>query len=163
MKKCLSFVVPLLLIFSLVACNTNDKKSSGAATTTQSQSGKYESPMQQVSNILSGCVKVEYLMYNMGITFESESNEEVMRFYSYILDQPANETNCKPNKHDGSVVFKDANGDIKLGMEFNILNGCAKVSIPLDGKKYEQQMNENGISFFNQVLRMKSKAETEQH
>ncbi|OWY25905.1 hypothetical protein C7N43_33205 [Sphingobacteriales bacterium UPWRP_1] len=159
MKKLLTVACLWILTIFAVSCKSGNEKNASESAAT----AKYESPMGKVNEILSGCVKVEYLLYNMGITFESESNEEVMRFYSYILDQPANTTNCKPGKYDGSVVFKDANGDIKLGMEFNILNGCARVSIPLNGKKYEQQMNENGLSFFNQVLRMKSKAETEQH
>lgn len=162
MKQHILIICMVVLTIAAAACNS-EKTKNNAETASPAAGAKYESPMGKVSEILSGCVKVEYLLYNMGITFESESNEEVMRFYSYILDQPANSTNCKPGKYDGSVVFKDANGDIKLGMEFNILNGCARVSIPLNGKKYEQQMNENGLSFFNQVLRMKAKAETEQH
>ena len=100
-------------------------------------------------------------MYDLGITFETNSTEEVMRFYSYILDQPANNAACKPGKFDGSIAFKDPNGDIKLGMEFNILSGCNRVSVRIDDKTHEMPLNDAGLSFFSRILRMRPKAETE--
>ncbi|QQS30164.1 MAG: hypothetical protein IPM47_04225 [Sphingobacteriales bacterium] len=157
-------IVVLCLLMAISACNQKsdpDQKTNTKTNPSTSAAASWDSPLPKVQQILANCVKVEYLLYDMGISFETESNEEVMRFFSYIMDQPANVTNCKPGKYDGSVVFKDNNGDIKLGMELNILNGCNRVSVPVEGKKYEMPLNENGLGFFNQILRMRSKAETE--
>jgi len=166
MKPQLIATVVLCLSMMLSACNqsaeTNrDSSKTNATSTNQTGTASFDSPLPKVKQLLTSCVKVEYLLYDLGISFETESNEEVMRFFSYIMNQPANVTNCKEGKYDGSVVFKDTNGDIKLGMEFNILNGCNRVSIPMDGKKYELPLNEAGLGFFNQILNMRSKAETD--
>ena len=166
MKPQFTATVILCLFILLSACNQStetqkEESKSNTTSTGQTASSNFESPLPKVKELLSSCVKVEYLLYDLGISFETESNEEVMRFYSYIMNQPANVTNCKQGKYDGSVVFKDTNGDIKLGMEFNILNGCNRVSFPMDGKNYELPINEAGLGFFNQILNMRSKAETD--
>ena len=91
-------------------------------------------------------------MYNMGMTFETQSNKEVMRFLSYIKDEAADLSKCPKNKYDGSVVFKDPEGDIKMAMEFNVLNNCNRVVYEIDGKKISNPLSEYGLQFFNQVL-----------
>lgn len=161
-------LVPFLAILLLAACNQSSetgKQTADSNNPTQQQATTtntpYESVLPLIRQILTRCDKVEYLMYDLGITFETNSTEEVMRFYSYILDQPANTANCKPGKFDGSIAFKDPNGDIKLGMEFNILSGCNRVSVRIDDKTHEMPLNDAGLSFFNQILRMRPKAETE--
>ena len=151
-----------LIIFSLllattflgISCNQGGEK---AVDTTPKEVAKpaepvYESRLQAVGNILKDCIKAEYLMNNVGITFETQSNTEVMRFYSYIEDKPADLSQCKKGKYDGSVVFKDIEGDIKLAMDFNITPECNRIEYQIEGKKYKHPISQLGLNFFGQVL-----------
>ncbi len=158
-------IVPILFLacMTLFACNNNGgqankepKKENTAAKKQPAKASNYESPMERLAMELADCVKVEYLMYNLGMTFESPSETEAKRYYGYLVDQPANETNCKKD-YDGSIVFKNANGDIKMGMEFNLpqLSNCNRVMFQLDGKEYRVPYNQAGIQFFDQVLKLR--------
>ena len=101
-------------ITTLISCQ-NDNKSATVAeksSNTANTPAAYQSKLAQVAQIMSQCDKAEYLMYNMGMTFETQSNKEVMRFLSYIKDEAADLSKCPKNKYDGSVVFKDPEGDI---------------------------------------------------
>lgn len=146
----------LLLVFCCIGFALNscqgDKKGATASKKVEAAAPVYESKLAKVAQIMSQCDKAEYLMYDMGMTFETQSNNEVMRFLSYIKDEPANVSQCKKNKYDGSVVFKDPEGDIKMAMEFNVLNNCNRVVYEIDGKKISNPLSEYGIQFFNQVL-----------
>ena len=75
---------------------------------------------------LSQCNKVEYMLYNQGISFESPNEGEVARFYAMLDNSLPDEASC-PSNYDGGIVFKNEEGDIKMEMEFNILNGCNRV------------------------------------
>ncbi|MGB1205966.1 MAG: hypothetical protein ACPG5B_09980 [Chitinophagales bacterium] len=146
-----------------ISCNTTEKeenktKQSQQTTTT---SASYTSPLPKVVEILQNCEKVEYVLYNFGVTFESPGKGEVARFFSYIMDEPATQAACKNNKHDGSVVFKDAEGDIKMGMEFSFINGCERVYFEIEGQKYGQKMSEAGVGFFKQIISMQQQKQQE--
>ena len=109
-------------------------------------------PLDKVSPILQNCTKVEYVLYNHGITFESTSPKEVMSFYSYVENIRPDESQCKPEAYDGGVVFKDAKGDIKQAMELNIFPQCNRVQIVVDGKTYFCKLKQGGLAFFQQVI-----------
>ncbi len=152
----------------LFACDTGDKKASKsddtkAKTETKAEkaapaaSSGFVSPRPQLAQVLAKANKVEYLLYNLGMTFESPSETEAQRFYGYLLDQEADLTNCKGSNYDGSITFKNDEGDIVFGMEFNLpqLSNCNRVVFDLDGKKYQLPYNEQGINFYNQVLQLR--------
>ena len=150
--------------FLWISCNSSDSKTNTTQQTkptTNEPAANYVSPLPKVAAILQNCEKVEYVLYNFGVTFESPGKGEVARFFNYIMDEPATQAACKPNKHDGSVVFKDAEGDIKMGMEFSFLNGCERIFFDIDGQKYGQKMNEAGIGFFKQIISMQQKQQQE--
>ncbi len=157
-----------LICSSLFACDTGSKKADKgdkpkADTEAKAKVEKKEtkeafvSPRPQLAQVLSKASKVEYLLYNMGMTFESPSETEAKRFYGYLMDVPADLTNCKGGNHDGSITFKNDEGDIVFGMEFNLpqLSNCNRVVFDLDGKKYQIPYNEQGVNFYNQVLQLR--------
>jgi hypothetical protein len=146
-----------------ISCNNSENKKSDTKKdkSTTTAVATYDSPLPKVAAILQNCEKVEYVLYNFGVTFESPGKGEVGRFFSYIMDEPATQAACKPNKHDGSVVFKDAEGDIKMGMEFSFLNGCERVFFDIEGQKYGQKMSEAGLGFFKQIISMQQKQQQE--
>ena len=147
-----------------VACTTStDKKTptKSQKQTTTTAAATYSSPLPKAAEILQNCEKVEYVLYNFGVTFESPGRGEVARFFSYIMDEPATQAACKANKHDGSVVFKDAEGDIKMGMEFSFLKGCERVFFDIEGQKYGQKMSEAGVGFFKQIINMQQQKQQE--
>ena len=146
-----------------LACNTTDKKTTDTKKEKQTTKAvaAYDSPLPKAVAILQNCEKVEYVLYNFGVTFESPGRGEVARFFNYIMNEPATQAACKPNKHDGSVVFKDAEGDIKMGMEFSFLNGCERVFFDIEGQKYGQKMNEAGVGFFKQIISMQQQKQQE--
>ena len=146
-----------------LSCNTPSDKTNHVKPKKQATTAAapYDSPLPKAAAILQNCEKVEYVLYNFGVTFESPGKGEVARFFSYIMDEPATQAACKPNKHDGSVVFKDAEGDIKMGMEFSFLNGCERVFFEIEGQKYGQKMSEAGVGFFNQIISMQQQKQQE--
>ena len=149
------FLFLIALTFLGMSCNQgSDQKAAEKAVKAAPKPAApaYESRLAAVGSILKDCIKAEYLMNNVGMTFETQSNTEVMRFYSYIEDKPANLSKCKKGKYDGSVVFKDIEGDIKLAMDFNVLGNCNRIEYQMDGKKYKHPISQAGINFFNQVL-----------
>lgn len=162
--KWLTIVCSVILLSMLLACNsgnnTNGDNNSTAINNKTEQANQnsttYQTPLPALAEVLQSCEKIEYVLYDFGITFESQSNNEVLRFFNYILDKPADETNCTKNKHDGSVVFKNTNGDIVLGMEFNVIKNCKRVVFTLDNKTYSQQMSEEGVAFFAQIVQMRN-------
>ncbi|MEZ4887589.1 MAG: hypothetical protein R3E32_22845 [Chitinophagales bacterium] len=112
------------------------------------------SVFKNLANILSQCQKVEYVLYDYGITFETESTNEMQRFFNFIQLEIANTKNC-PTNYDGGVVFKDLEGDIKMAMELNIVPECKQVVFSIDGKTYHQVFSDKGIELFKEIIRMR--------
>lgn len=162
----LSLLITIFLLFS-VACNqagqhqaeNGTNNTHGSATATSSNPAASHDPRPDIAPILQQCVKVEYALFDLGITFESQSNQEVMRFFSYVSSTPAN-ASCPKEKYDGGIVFKDNNGDIKADMLFNLpgLSQCNRVRIKQDGKEYDVTLDNNGIAFFDQILKLREQA-----
>ena len=153
--------IGLLCCTVLGACNSDgktDKKTDTKAKTEKpaakaAEASTYESPLPKLAEIVQQCSKVEYLLYNYGMSFESPSPDEPKRVYTYFIDEPAKETNCKKD-YDGSIIFKDAEGDIKLDFEFNIprASNCNRAVFKIEGKEYRLPMNDTGLRFFDQVM-----------
>jgi len=164
-------IIYSLLIFSLlsiltIGCNQKPaSKNKADVKSTDYQAppkkapeatGDYQSPLPKVAQLIAPCNKIEYMFYDYGISFESPSQNETRRFFSYIIDKPADTGNCKKGKYDGGIVFKDPEGDIKMEMEFNILKNCNRVVFNVDGKEYAHPLNEQGVGFFQKVLDMRN-------
>lgn len=130
----------------------NEEKAKSTATTTSTKTTAL--PVQRIQELVGMCNKAEYTMYNVGVTFETDG-PQALSFFNYISPQIANETNCKKGNHDGGVVFKDPEGDIRMSIEFNVLNNCNRAVFKVDDKKYSQAINEAGLQFFGQILNMK--------
>ena len=146
------------LLFFAACDTTNSPKKEKATQNTpvNNKPSNYVSPLDEVKQVLLECVKVEYLLYDYGISFESEGQRSVGQFFAYIVDSPADESKCPKGQHDGAVVFKNADGDIKLSMEINIFKGCNRLVFTINDKRHALLLNDQGIGFFNQVLQMRS-------
>lgn len=143
----------LVLIFS--ACQSESSDASTKAKTPTTPSRIDSSVLHDVAKVLSSCQKVEYVLYNHGITFETQSINEMRRFFGYIKLDKANIEKC-PASYDGGVVFKDMEGDIKMAMELNILPECQRVVFNINGQTYHQVLDDKGIHLFNEIIRMRS-------
>ena len=165
MKQIFTFLVLLTtcLQWSCNSKNNNTDNSSNTASTQQAApttpapspgagTPNNPNPLVKVTEILKNCTKVEYVLYNYGITFESVSPKEVMSFYSYVENIIPDESQCKPETYDCGVVFKDAKGDIKQAMEINIFPQCNRVAIVVDKKTYFCRLKPGGLGFFQQVI-----------
>ncbi len=158
----------------IIACTSGEQKSgdnvSPNSTRQQPNASTADNPAvshdprPDVAPVLQQCVKVEYALFDLGITFESQSNQEVMRFFSYISNTPAN-ASCPKEKYDGGIVFKDANGDIKADMLFNLpaVSNCNRVRMKHDGKNYDVTLDNNGLAFFGQILNLREQAPAAGH
>lgn len=164
------FFILLLFVTFLGACSSNQsdqnasKPNNGTGTAaptssnnTQATAAASEDPRPAIIEVLQGCTKVEYMVYDAGITFESESTNEVLRFFSYISNNVPG-TGCPPDKFDGNVVFKNAQGEIKVQLQFNLpaLSNCNRVTFKHKDKVYERTLDPNGLQFFGQVLNMRN-------
>lgn len=119
-----------------------------------------ENHVPELAKILSECTKVEYMVYNAGITFESESNQEVMRFGSYITNYEPAPNACKTSDYDGGVVFKNADGNIKMSMQFNIpALSCNRITFKMGDKSYTRTLGQPGLDFFGQVLNLRNQTQ----
>lgn len=161
MSFCRLFILMAIVLMS--ACHNNqldpaDKKpTSGAAP---SAATAKDDPRASVAEILRTCSKVEYMVYDAGITFESEGSNEVLRFLSYITnDIPG--SGCPPEKYDGNAVFKNAQGEIKFQVQFNLpaVSNCNRVIFKHNNQTYDRTIDQNGIQFFGQVLNMRNQVE----
>ncbi len=154
------FLSCCLLFFA--ACGGSDgaanKEANAGANKASTSSSTYESPMQKLGQILNECQLIQYQVYDLGISFESPPDpRQGMRFYSQLLDQAADETKCKPGKYDGGIVFYDKDGKMRLEVEFNLPQlSCNRFVFKLDGKRYALPMNDQGLAFFGQVLKMRA-------
>ncbi|MGB0839622.1 MAG: hypothetical protein ACPGXL_05755 [Chitinophagales bacterium] len=144
-------------MLSLFACNQTQE--ANTSTDTNAASAKkvasdFESPLPKLANIIAECTKVEYMLYDYGISFESPTPGDAGRFYSYLLNEAADESKCRKGQHDGGVVFKDDEGDIKMSMEINIFKECNRAVFEIQGKRYALPISDRGKAFFQQVMNM---------
>lgn len=149
MKNTIILTLLSVIICLGMACQSDSKKEDAKQTKSELA---FESGLPKAQLILSQCDKVEFMMNNVGVTFETQGNSEVMRFFSYIMNKPADQSKCKKGTYDGGAVFKNPEGDIKMTMEFNISDTCNRVVFVLDGKEYAHPLNVAGTAFFKQVL-----------
>jgi hypothetical protein len=158
-----TFAILILVIITLQwscknpntdTASTQTAEPTSAAVTPSAGAGtpNNPNPLDKVGAVLQNCTKVEYMLYNFGISFESSSSQEVMSFYNYIENIRPDESQCKPETYDCGVVFKDAKGDIKQAMEVNIYPQCNRVQIVVDGKTYFCKLKQGGLAFFQQVI-----------
>jgi hypothetical protein len=160
-----------VLVGLLGACHSNQldpnaqKPANGTTATTPSAAtntataptaGTQDS-RGEVMAVLNNCTKVEYMVYDAGITFESESNAEVLRFFSYVSSNPPS-AGCPVDKYDGNAVFKNAQGEIKMQLQFNLpaLSNCNRIMFTVNGTRYDLSLDANGLQFFGQVLNMRN-------
>lgn len=142
-------VLCISIFFSIifaVACTNNDKKNNTDLKITPTPS-----PKIALQKALKDCQKVEYVLYNEGLTFETQGKGDIFRFNSFLEEEPNTNPQCPANNFDGGVVYKDGKGDIILSMDFNYLNGCMRAVFTLDGIKYNQKLSPQATAFFNQV------------
>ena len=145
----------LFCVLVLLACQSGTTTKDSAATKMVSTPSKIDSSvLQNVANVLSKCQKVEYVLYDYGVTFETQSTNEMQRFFSFIQLDIADTQKC-PSKYDGGVVFKDIEGDIKMAMELNISEDCKRVVFEIGGKTYHQVFSDKGIELFEEIIRMR--------
>lgn len=177
-----SWVLPagiaLLLTSLLWACqsshtpppNNNTTETAAAANTpppTDPNAGKpnLPDPLPALANQLNKCTKVEYVLYNAGITFESINPKEVGTFASFIENIQPNQQQCTPDAYDAGVSFKNSAGDIVQTMEVGIYAQCNRVFFEIDKQKYMCRMKPEGINFFQSVINQQQKMmqEAQQH
>ncbi len=142
----------LTLIFA--SCQSESSKSSAESKTVATPTRIDSSVLHAVAKVLSECQKVEYVLYNHGITFETQSVKEMRRFFNYIRLEKANLEKC-PTSYDGGVVFKDMEGDIKMAMELNIVPECKRVVFNINNQTYHQVFDDKGIELFKEIIRMR--------
>ena len=161
-------ILPIVVLLLLGACQSNTPASdasntattsttpppAAATTTTDSRQGD---PRAAIAELLRTCSKVEYMVYDAGITFESEGSNEVLRFLSYITNNPPG-SGCPSEKYDGNAVFKNAKGEIQFQVQFNLpaVSSCNRVMFKFKDQSYLRTLDQNGIGFFGQVLNMRN-------
>ncbi len=157
----------LIALACLGACQNNpnaDKlattanpSSNAAANNNSASAHPSDDPRGAISELLRACTKVEYIVYDAGITFESEGSNEVLRFLSYVTNT-ASGSGCPPDKYDGNAVFKNAQGEIKFQVQFNLpaVSNCNRVTFSHNNQTYHRTIDPNGIGFFGQVLNMRN-------
>lgn len=167
-RICLGYYL-LIATITLAGCNSapDKEKSAGSTHTTGTTAAATdtefampdESVLLELQKILAKGDKVEYMLYDLGISFESPNPGQSRTFPSFMERSPANGV-CKSGKYDGGIVFKSQNGDILLEMEINVpqVSKCNRMVYAINGKKYAQSFNQNGLSFFNQVLNLRTNA-----
>lgn len=151
LQKTFTHCFLLIFIFCMVACSSN------TATTEKEKApakAGLENPLPALQEVLKGTIKVEYLITEAGITFETEGNKEVYRFFSYITNEDADEETC-PELFDGNVVFKNIEGDIVQPVDFNFTNICNRAVFHLDGVRYAKKLSKESVPFFKQFLKMR--------
>ncbi len=144
----------LLFVFMVISCQSGVSDTATKAATSTTSAKIDSSVLLDLAKILSQCQKVEYVLYEYGITFETQSVNEMQRFFNFIQLEIADTKNC-PSKYDGGVVFKDIEGDIKMAMELNILPECKQVVFNLNNKTYHQVFSDKGIDLFKEIIKMR--------
>lgn len=144
----------LFLMFGIISCQSVDSNKSNTEKTKLTPAKVDSSVLVNLAQVLSQCQKVEYVLYDYGITFETQSANEMHRFFKFIQLEIADTQKC-PSKYDGGVVFKDLEGDIKMAMELNIVPECKQVVFQLDGKTYHQVFSDKGIDLFKEIIKMR--------
>jgi len=141
----------LFFLLIIIGCQSETAKVKGVPA---KQARVDSSVFMQLGKVISQCQKVEYILYDYGITFETQSTNEMQRFFNFIQLDIADISQC-PSSYNGGVVFKDIEGDIKMEMELNIVPECKRVVFKLDGKTYHQVFNDKGIELFKEIIRMR--------
>ncbi|MBL7786419.1 MAG: hypothetical protein JNM36_10980 [Chitinophagales bacterium] len=161
----LSFILCYCFLGVLMACQpkTSETSNNNTATTepiaaapsaVSADAGKpYEpSPLPKLGAIMQECNKVEFQLYDYGISFETVDANQVMSYFQYIENKRANEAPCKAGKYDGAAVFKNKKGDIAIAMEINIVPPCNRAFFTIDNEKYTCQFTPTGLKFFEQII-----------
>lgn len=160
----LSLILCCFVLGVLMACQPKTSETSNdtapaapiaaAPSAVSADAGKaYEpSPLPKLAAIMQECNKVEFQLYDYGISFETLDANQVMSYFQYIENKRANEAVCKAGKYDGAAVFKNKKGDIALAMEINIVPPCNRAFFTIDNEKYTCQFTPAGLKFFEQII-----------
>ena len=156
MKYLLSLLLSsLFLLLIIIGCQSETSNKTDQVKGQAAKQAKVDSSVfMQLGKVISQCQKVEYILYDYGITFETQSTNEMQRFFNFIQLDIADISKC-PSSYNGGVVFKDIEGDIKMEMELNIVPECKRVVFKLDGKTYHQVFSDKGIDLFKEIIRMR--------
>ena len=152
------------VLLNLFACQdqaSNEVNSTQTTTpTAQPTAGagqpNADNPLPALAEILTQCAKVEYVLYDAGISFELQGANQVLLFGNYIENVRPDESKCPSNQYDGGVTFRKANGDMGQTMDFNMTPNCNRLVFAINGKQYRCRLNQGGINFFNEVINRKS-------
>lgn len=148
------FFCSVFFVFMAISCQSSSSDSANKDEIPSEPAKIDSSILADLAKILSKCQKVEYVLYSYGITFETQSTNEMQRFFNFIQLEKADTQKC-PADYDGGVVFKDIEGDIKMAMELNIVPECKQVVFTLNGETYHQVFSDEGIDLFKEIIKMR--------
>ncbi len=115
-------------------------------------------PLAEIEQLLVNSHKVDYILYNYSFSLNIAQKSEVEKHVAMIWDQPVPNVDC--TTAFGKAEFYDKDMNVLEEAQVHFGNNCAYYIFYKDGQKqYANKMHDNGINFFNSVIKQHSKSQ----